>query len=49
MRTKNEWLLDPGLTKIGLRCHFDGVHKSTNTSHDEITHSMLFGKNRKGL
>ncbi|XP_062611132.1 spermatogenesis-associated serine-rich protein 1-like isoform X1 [Saccostrea cucullata] len=46
MRTRNEWLLDPGLTKVGLRCNFGGVHKATNTSSDEITHRMLFGRGR---
>ncbi|XP_022288535.1 spermatogenesis-associated serine-rich protein 1-like isoform X3 [Crassostrea virginica] len=46
MRTRNEWLLDPGLTKVGLRCNFDGVHRATNTSSDEITHRMLFGRGR---
>lgn len=46
MRTRNEWLLDPGLTKVGLRCNFEGVHRATNTSSDEITHRMLFGRGR---
>jgi len=45
-RTTNEWLLDPGLTKVGLRCNFDGVHKATAMSDNEITHSMRFGKGR---
>lgn len=45
-RTQNEWLLDPGLTKVGLRCVFDGVHKATAVSDNEISHSMLFGKGR---
>ncbi|XP_048766314.1 uncharacterized protein LOC125673673 isoform X4 [Ostrea edulis] len=46
LRTRKEWLLDPGLTKVGLRCNFGGVHKATNTSSDEITHRMLFGQGR---
>ncbi|XP_021376836.1 spermatogenesis-associated serine-rich protein 1-like isoform X2 [Mizuhopecten yessoensis] len=45
-RSSNEWLLDPGLTKVGLRCSFDGVHKATNVSSNEITHKMLFGRGR---
>ncbi|XP_005097973.1 spermatogenesis-associated serine-rich protein 1 [Aplysia californica] len=45
-RSNNEWLLDPGLTKVGLRCMFEGVHKATATSVDEINHSMMFGKGR---
>ncbi|XP_076445633.1 spermatogenesis-associated serine-rich protein 1-like [Babylonia areolata] len=45
-RSDNEWLLDPGLTKVGLRCMFSGEHKATATSENEITHTMLFGKGR---
>ena len=45
-RSDNEWLLDPGLTNIGLKCVFDGTHKATNTSNNEITHTMLFGRGR---
>jgi len=47
-RSNNERLLDPGLTKIGLRCSFDGVHRATNTSNDELTHKMRFGRGRNG-
>ncbi|KAK3098034.1 hypothetical protein FSP39_015510 [Pinctada imbricata] len=45
-RTDNEWLLDPGLTKVGLRCNFEGRHRATDTSHQELTHQMLFGRGR---
>ncbi|XP_041354401.1 spermatogenesis-associated serine-rich protein 1-like [Gigantopelta aegis] len=45
-RSDNEWLLDPDLTNIGLRCVFDGTHKATNTSENEITHTMLYGRGR---
>ncbi|GFN84673.1 spermatogenesis-associated serine-rich protein 1 [Plakobranchus ocellatus] len=45
-RSDNEWILDPGLTKVGLRCMFDGVHKATAISENELTHSMMFGKGR---
>ncbi|KAK7476363.1 hypothetical protein BaRGS_00032363 [Batillaria attramentaria] len=41
-QSDREWLLDPDLTKVGLRCVFDGVHKSTATSEDEITHTMRY-------
>ncbi|XP_070190338.1 uncharacterized protein [Littorina saxatilis] len=45
-RSDKEWLLDPGLTKVGLRCTFNGEHKATSTSESELTHSMLLGKGR---
>ena len=45
-QTDNEWLLDPGLSKKGMKCTFEGVHKATNTSSDEITHKMLYGRGR---
>jgi len=45
-RSRNEWLLDPGLTKVGLKCTFNGVHRATAISEDELTHSMRFGKGR---
>ena len=47
-RSQNEWILDPGLSKVGLRCVFDGVHRATAVSENELTHSMLFGKGRNG-
>ena len=47
-QTDNEWLLDPGLSKKGMKCTFEGVHKATNTSSDEITHKMLYGRGRTG-
>ncbi|XP_067674070.1 spermatogenesis-associated serine-rich protein 1-like [Haliotis asinina] len=46
MRSKTEWLLDPDHTRIGMRCIFNGQHSATKTSHDEITHTMRFGKGR---
>ncbi|XP_052244604.1 spermatogenesis-associated serine-rich protein 1-like isoform X4 [Dreissena polymorpha] len=46
MNSSNEWLLDPGLSNRGMKCHFNGRHQATHTSADEITHSMLFGRGR---
>lgn len=46
-QTDNEWLLDPGLSKKGMKCTFEGVHKATDTSSDEITHKMLYGRGRR--
>ncbi|XP_052244839.1 spermatogenesis-associated serine-rich protein 1-like isoform X4 [Dreissena polymorpha] len=46
MNSSNEWLLDPGLSNRGMKCHFNGRHLATHTSADEITHSMLFGRGR---
>ena len=31
-----------------MKCTFEGVHKATNTSSDEITHKMLYGRGRRG-
>jgi len=45
-RTNNEWLLDPGLTKVEMRCYFGGVHKATAISENELTDAMRFGKGR---
>ena len=46
MRTSNEWLLDPDLSNKGMKCTFNGEHKATRTSSNELTHQMLFGKGR---
>ncbi|ESO84867.1 hypothetical protein LOTGIDRAFT_204677 [Lottia gigantea] len=46
-RSNTEWLLDPDHHRVGLRCYFNGSHKATMTSERELSHSMLFGKNRK--
>lgn len=46
-QTDNEWLLDPGLSSKGMKCTFNGVHKATDTSSDEITHKMLYGRGRR--
>lgn len=46
MRTNSEWLLDPGLSNKAMKCTFDGEHKASRTSSDEITHKMLFGRGR---
>lgn len=47
-RSKEEWLLDPGHKRVGLRCVFDGVHKATLISDNEMSDSILFGKGRQG-
>ncbi|XP_025096730.1 uncharacterized protein LOC112565508 isoform X2 [Pomacea canaliculata] len=49
MRSSTEWLLDPSLTKLGKRCVWNGVHKASARSHDEITHTALYGRVRPGL
>ena len=46
MRTNKEWLLDPDLSNKGMKCTFDGEHKATRTSSNELTHQMLFGRGR---
>ncbi|XP_025096735.1 uncharacterized protein LOC112565508 isoform X7 [Pomacea canaliculata] len=46
MRSSTEWLLDPSLTKLGKRCVWNGVHKASARSHDEITHTALYGRVR---
>lgn len=48
MRSSTEWLLDPSLTKLGKRCVWNGVHKASARSHDEITHTALYGRVRPG-
>lgn len=45
-RTENEWLLDPSLTKVGLKCTFRGVHRATAVSSNEVTHLERFGNGR---
>ncbi|KAL5009832.1 hypothetical protein ScPMuIL_012137 [Solemya velum] len=45
-RSGREWLLDPDLTKVGLRCVFGGEHRATSTSSRELTHQMIFGRGR---
>jgi len=49
MLTSNEWLLDPGLSNKGMKCKFNGEHKATRTTEEEITHTMLYGKGRNGI
>ena len=39
------------MDKVGVgghKCVFDGVHKASEHSSQEITHTMLYGKGRKG-
>lgn len=47
-RSQKEWLLDPDLTKLGLRCLFGGVHKASATSDSDFIRTMLFGHRRHG-
>lgn len=50
-KTDKEWMLyseGPGYDST-LRSTWDGVHKSSQTSQNEVTHSMRFGKGRIGL
>ena len=49
--SKQEWGMYPEGPKgydATLRCTFDGKHKATNQSQEEITHAMLLGKSRLG-
>ena len=48
-RTDQGWV--PYSDKVGVgahRCVFDGSHKATDHSSQEITHTMLYGKGRRG-
>ncbi|KAI0241095.1 hypothetical protein LSAT2_001753 [Lamellibrachia satsuma] len=49
-RTDQGWV--PYSDKVGVgahRCVFDGAHKATDHSSQEITHTMLYGKGRRGI
>ncbi|CAG5118806.1 unnamed protein product [Candidula unifasciata] len=35
-QSQKEWILAPNLTKLGLRCFFDGVHMASLTSDKEV-------------
>lgn len=45
-RTGQEWVLYPEGNDATLRSTWDGVHKATEVTDKEITHSMLFGKGK---
>ena len=46
-KTEAEWTLHP-YNSTTKRCQFDGIHRATSLSANEVTHSMLFGKNKFG-
>ncbi|BFZ09896.1 hypothetical protein BsWGS_12935 [Bradybaena similaris] len=39
-RSQTEWVLAPSLTKLGLRCFFDGVHMASLTSDNKVNDMM---------
>lgn len=47
-RSGNEWILYPERKGYDatLRSSWEGQHKATATSHDELTHQMRFGRGR---
>ena len=47
-KTGQEWVLYPEGNDATLRSTWDGVHKATEVTDKEITHSMLFGKGKMG-
>ena len=47
-KSGQEWVLYPEGNDATLRSTWDGVHKATEVTDKEITHSMLFGKGKMG-